>query len=1172
MLRKSLVIFFLGSVAFLNQNASSEASLLDLFEITQIKDLEGDLAGDIYDSYWYSSDTRLTFINDQIMNGCSDEFFQQVLQLPENDEYSIIFKDIFKVACLWDRDIDQSLDLFKELQSRINKDSDFYGSYNEKNDTNYRLIYFYNLVVSVYPYYFSNNGEEFFEWLDEITPFYQSLIRDSRFRPFDFISAQYFTTYVIVDGLGSAAGLRRVRENIERTIFSMISGDQKLNDNLAYLLLENRVDMIRDLSFLDEYELLAGELSDFNKIYFQNFEDGFIQFTEFENYMNGDLSISNEFLPDATEEFILWIDPSFIFNIDPFVDVFLEIFQREIFFPQRDEALEGYLNILNYYADERIDALLSLTSLMNSALIYNPELLGFSKIRAENICEKVIGIEQRELNFSEGMVYGEAPTDFDIDYAKLQIEEIKLGCNFDEEGKSNYLNYLDDFINQNIYLFKENGYQLSSEDSISSSFRDIFSRLLILRIDTFFGNDEDNIILDKMIVDQMDRLTDENIFLIDDLGDLYFAQTYFLQAAVLILSESGLKPPNLIIQFKDDLFEEEYLDTLNGEQLKDFINSYTSIVSSSFFQQFMDLEHINPINTDDPEWERYRDRHLDITDNLNAYIVERFGYLGGGGLDWLMPREIQQTFQSIQLTYLFLMLHETIQALNEFYSDTSLDYYSRSQQDFTENFYLDDLVNNLIYSSQNSIGLKLYRKSIQEKFPEINHPIYRYIDYLDQLDQIKNTKITSKVGSNTDSFRESELLQALEELKRSNFEDDDFQNFMQEDYLGNFSTKYINYALNENEIFLSFYDDPLLPTMIVYNKDKTFVVPLVGVASNSLNITVEIDDFLEFTQSDGYKPNDFDKEVSSIFHDITIGFLEEFNFFRSSDSLDPVRKIYIHTTGELDNLPFNALYDSSNEKYLIEKYELRHVPDQLSFIMLSEEKKLNDESKFVGIGDPKLTGNSFETEFDNLFDIRGQADLIAISELASLPSTGQELKEISDLFSNSFVYLSEDARERSISDYLNRDADIISFATHAVENFSEETYEVGLVLTPPERNNSDDGILTRGEISKLNLIDKPTIVLSACNTSRGLFSGASKYSGLTSGFLEAGAGGLIVSSWDLETNSARDLSVLAHKIAIKEEISIGSGYRQAMIEFIRNPKYKKYSHPYFWAGFQTIGK
>ena len=129
MLRKSLVIFFLGSVAFLNQNASSEASLLDLFEITQIKDLEGDLAGDIYDSYWNSSDTRLTFINDQIMNGCSDEFFQQVLQLPENDEYSIIFKDIFKVACLWDRDIDQSLDLFKELQSRINKDSDFYGSY-----------------------------------------------------------------------------------------------------------------------------------------------------------------------------------------------------------------------------------------------------------------------------------------------------------------------------------------------------------------------------------------------------------------------------------------------------------------------------------------------------------------------------------------------------------------------------------------------------------------------------------------------------------------------------------------------------------------------------------------------------------------------------------------------------------------------------------------------------------------------------------------------------------------------------------------------------------------------------------------------------------------------------------------------------------------------------------
>ena len=90
---------FLKSLMFLLLfSANSEAedpiytNMLDVFDIHQ------DYYDDDYEgsNIWHS-DPKLSFINDQIFEGCSDNFYQQVLELPTNDEYSIIFKDIFKL-------------------------------------------------------------------------------------------------------------------------------------------------------------------------------------------------------------------------------------------------------------------------------------------------------------------------------------------------------------------------------------------------------------------------------------------------------------------------------------------------------------------------------------------------------------------------------------------------------------------------------------------------------------------------------------------------------------------------------------------------------------------------------------------------------------------------------------------------------------------------------------------------------------------------------------------------------------------------------------------------------------------------------------------------------------------------------------------------------------------
>ena len=197
---------------------------------------------------------------------------------------------------------------------------------------------------------------------------------------------------------------------------------------------------------------------------------------------------------------------------------------------------------------------------------------------------------------------------------------------------------------------------------------------------------------------------------------------------------------------------------------------------------------------------------------------------------------------------------------------------------------------------------------------------------------------------------------------------------------------------------------------------------------------------------------------------------------------------------------------------------------------------------------------------------------MTLEELSPLPDTEDELVSLSKFFGKSTLFIGDNARENKLSDSSLQNASVISFATHAVEDITGNSYEVGLVLTPPVKPSlKEDGLLTRKEIAALDL-NNPTVILSACNTSRGLYTGAERFSGLPTGFFEAGASSLVLSMWDLETTSAKEMSSLAMEIATRLEIPIGSAYNEAMKQFATNPEYSKYSHPYYWAGFQTIGK
>jgi CHAT domain-containing protein len=111
---------------------------------------------------------------------------------------------------------------------------------------------------------------------------------------------------------------------------------------------------------------------------------------------------------------------------------------------------------------------------------------------------------------------------------------------------------------------------------------------------------------------------------------------------------------------------------------------------------------------------------------------------------------------------------------------------------------------------------------------------------------------------------------------------------------------------------------------------------------------------------------------------------------------------------------------------------------------------------------------------------------------------------------------------------------MLYFATHGLVSGDQvgagALEEPALALTPGQ---GEDGFLTASEIAELQL-NAGLVVLSACNTAAGDAPGADALSGLAQSFLYAGARGLLVSHWPVESQSAVALMTDLFRLRAKE--------------------------------------
>jgi CHAT domain-containing protein/tetratricopeptide (TPR) repeat protein len=197
-----------------------------------------------------------------------------------------------------------------------------------------------------------------------------------------------------------------------------------------------------------------------------------------------------------------------------------------------------------------------------------------------------------------------------------------------------------------------------------------------------------------------------------------------------------------------------------------------------------------------------------------------------------------------------------------------------------------------------------------------------------------------------------------------------------------------------------------------------------------------------------------------------------------------------------------------------------------------------------------------------------------IASLQRLPQTRDELNAIAAILGpdRSDLFLGDDASERWLGAVRTDDYRVISFASHALmPGELPGLREPAIVLTPdPDDDSVFDGLLTPAEIAQLRL-DADLVILSACNTASADGSGLGEgLSGLGRAFFFAGARGLLVSHWAVE--STVTAALIADVVArTREEPAKGAAAALAGAMRGKFGAEAWLQHPAFWAAFVAVG-
>jgi CHAT domain-containing protein len=281
--------------------------------------------------------------------------------------------------------------------------------------------------------------------------------------------------------------------------------------------------------------------------------------------------------------------------------------------------------------------------------------------------------------------------------------------------------------------------------------------------------------------------------------------------------------------------------------------------------------------------------------------------------------------------------------------------------------------------------------------------------------------------------------------------------------------------------------------------------------------------------------------------------------------------------------------DFASLDWLVRKYAITVLPSIASLKVLRDEKSTVAAIKpMIGFGDPVFDRTTQTAGRPKVAALnrsltsfyRGMIpDTNALAEaLPALPETADELRAIAKILGakSEDIKLGEAANVTDIKRELLSNYRVVYFATHAlvageVEKFAKVKAEPALVLSIPEKiSDEDDGLLRASDVAMLKL-NAEFVVLSACNTAAGDKPGAEALSGLARAFFYAGAKSLVVSHWEVDSDTTVDLmDGLFEALKANPRLSHAEALEASMLRMITNSSKPEWAQPQFWAPFVVL--
>jgi len=257
------------------------------------------------------------------------------------------------------------------------------------------------------------------------------------------------------------------------------------------------------------------------------------------------------------------------------------------------------------------------------------------------------------------------------------------------------------------------------------------------------------------------------------------------------------------------------------------------------------------------------------------------------------------------------------------------------------------------------------------------------------------------------------------------------------------------------------------------------------------------------------------------------------------DSLFAPLKPYIHQPNliivphaSLHYLPFAALWDAANSRYLVEDYAITYIPSA-SALPLIRAKQNPNHNQLLALGNPD----------------------------GSLTYAEKEVQKVAVLY-DSEPLLGKAATESQVVAQ-SAQADLIHLAAHGIYDPLNPLY-TRIELAPDATN---DGHLEVHEVFGLDLSNVNLVVLSACETALGKQSRGDELVGLTRAFFQAGAPAVMTTLWNIDDVTTETLIVKFYAQLQKGDTP-ATALRTAQLAVLAENEWQS---PYYWAAFGLHG-